>query len=557
MKRLLRLFPTDHKTVGLASMAQGVLFLLVGGSLALLIRWQLAYPGAPIPLVGKLLFPLGNGSIPPHAYTVLFTLHGTVMIFFAVTPLLIGGLGVYLLPLLLGSRNMAYPRLSTASLWLSILGSLSLLSSFFVPFGPAASAWTAYPPLSTTAPGAGQTLWSVALFLSALSSILGAVNTLATVLRKRAPGMDVFRMPLTVWGFTFTAILNVLFLPVLSAAMLLLFMDRTFGTTIFAAAVPGSTAHGDPVLYQHLFWIFGHPEVYLVILPAWGVLGDLLAVFSRKPAFGYRMTVLSMALITLLSGFVYGHHMFTVGLGPLFSEAFMLLTLMISIPSSILYLNWLGTLWRGSIRLDPPMLFCLGMMVVFALGGLTGMHLGAAGTNLYLHDSYFVVGHFHLTMAVSVLLGTFAGIYYWFPKMTGRMLGKGLSHAHFWLTFVPSILVFGGMLLLGYAGMQRRLYNPSEFDFLKPLAGLNRGVSWMAFVLGFGQLLFLWNVVVSWKRGLPAPANPWGAGTLEWLTSSPPTRENFAEIPVVRCAPHVFRGADSSGRDFRSQIEEA
>jgi cytochrome c oxidase subunit 1 len=368
--------------------------------------------------------------------------------------------------------------------------------------------------------------------------------------------MDVFRMPLTVWGFTFTAILNVLFLPVLSAAMLLLFMDRTFGTTIFAAAVPGSTTHGDPVLYQHLFWIFGHPEVYLVILPAWGILGDLLAVFSRKPAFGYRMTVLSMALITLLSGLVYGHHMFTVGLGPLFSEAFMLLTLMISIPSSILYLNWLGTLWRGSIRLDPPMLFCLGMMVVFALGGLTGMHLGAAGTNLYLHDSYFVVGHFHLTMAVSVLLGTFAGIYYWFPKMTGRMLGKGLSSAHFWLTFVPSILVFGGMLVLGYAGMQRRLYNPSEFDFLKPLAPLNEGVSWMAFILGFGQLLFLWNVVVSWKRGLPAPANPWGAGTLEWMTSSPPSTENFPEIPVVRCGPHVFKEPDSSGRDFRSQVEE-
>ena len=454
-------FSTDHKVIGRQFLFLGLAFLAVGGVMAMLIRWQLARPGAPVPVVGWLFFRGAGGVISPAAYTSLFTMHGTIMIFFAVTPILIGGFGNFCVPLLIGARDMAFPRLNMASFWTMAAATGVLISSFFVPLGAAQAGWTAYATLSTAigAPGVGQTLWVVAIYLNGASSVMGAVNYITTVIRLRAPGMTYFRMPLTVWGFFLTSMLNALFVPVLAAAMVLLFFDRVFGTQFFVA---GSTIRGggDPILYQHLFWLFGHPEVYILILPAWGIVTDLLSFFARKPAFGYRVTVWSLIAVVILSAVVYGHHMFTTGMSPLLGESFMVLTMIISVPTSLLFLNWLGTLWRGAMRLTTPMLFCVGLVFTFGLGGLTGLFLADIVADMYLHDSYFVVGHFHLIMAAALLLSSFAAVYFWFPKMFGRMMSERLGKLHFWPTFVSLNVVFVGQLLIGYAGMQRRLYDP-------------------------------------------------------------------------------------------------
>jgi cytochrome c oxidase subunit 1 len=551
-------FSTDHKVIGRQFLFLGLGFLAVGGLMAMLIRWQLARPGAPVPVLGKLLFRQSGGVISPPAYTALFTMHGTIMIFFAVTPIVIGGFGNFLLPLLIGARDMAFPRLNLASFWTMAAATGVLLASFFVPLGPPQAGWTAYATLSTAlgTPGAGQTLWVIAIYLNGASSVMGAVNYITTVLRLRAPGMTYLRLPLTVWGLFLTSILNALFVPVLGAAMVLLLFDRLFGTQFFVAGTtPG--AGGDPILYQHLFWLFGHPEVYILILPAWGIVGDLLSFFARKPAFGYRVTVAGMVGVVVLSGLVYGHHMFTTGMSPLLGESFMVLTMIISVPTALLVLNWLGTLWRGAIRFHTPMLFCLGMVFTFGVGGLTGLYLADIVSDIYLHDTYFVVGHFHLIMAAALLLSAFAAIYFWYPKMFGRMMDERLGKLHFWLTFVTLNLVFGGQLALGIAGMQRRLYDPSVYEAWRPLAGLNRGISHAAFLLGAAQLLFVWNFFASLRRGRPAPANPWEVGTLEWSVPSPPPHHNFDTIPVVVRGPHELShpAARPLGRDWLSQTE--
>src|SRR4051812_12336899 len=369
-------FSTDHKVIAKQFLFLGLAFLAVGGFLAMLIRWQLANPGVPFPIVGKLLYGASGGVISPAAYTVLFTMHGTIMIFFAITPILIGAFGNFCIPLLIGARDMVFPRLNLLSFWSMFLATAVLTASFFVPLGAPQAGWTAYPTLSTAigTPGLGQTLWTVAIYFNGVSSIMGAVNYITTVIRLRAPGMGYFQMPLTVWGFWLTSILNAMFVPVLAAGMVLLFFDRVFGTQFFIAgtAIRGG---GDPILYQHLFWLFGHPEVYILILPAWGIVSDLLSFFARKPAFGYRVTVWSMISVVALSSLVYGHHMFVTGMSPMLGESFMLLTMIISVPAVLLFLNWLGTLWRGAIRLDTPMLYCLGLMFTFAVGGLTGLFL--------------------------------------------------------------------------------------------------------------------------------------------------------------------------------------
>ncbi|HVV16212.1 MAG TPA: cbb3-type cytochrome c oxidase subunit I [Polyangia bacterium] len=551
-------FSTDHKVIGRQFLFLGLGFLAVGGLMAMLIRWQLARPGAPVPLVGKLFFHSAGGVISPPAYTALFTMHGTIMIFFAVTPILIGGFGNFLLPLLIGARDMAFPRLNMASFWTMAAATSVLCASFFVPLGPPQAGWTAYAPLSTAlgTPGAGQTLWVVAIYLNGASSVMGAVNYITTVLRLRAPGMSWLRLPLTVWGLFLTSILNALFVPVLAAAMVLLLFDRLFGTQFFlAGTTPG--AGGDPILYQHLFWLFGHPEVYILILPAWGIVGDLLSFFARKPAFGYRVTVGALIGVVVLSGVVYGHHMFTTGMSPLLGESFMVLTMIISIPTAMLVLNWLGTLWRGAIRFNTPMLFCLGMVFTFGIGGLTGLYLADVVADMYLHDTYFVVGHFHLIMAAALLLSLFAAVYFWYPKMFGRMLSERLGKLHFWLTFLPLNSVFIGQLILGVKGMQRRLYDPSVYEAWRPLAGLNRGISHAAYLLGAAQLLFVWNFFMSLWRGRTAPANPWEVGTLEWSVPSPPPHHNFDTIPVVVRGPHELASpaARPLGRDWLSQTE--
>jgi cytochrome c oxidase subunit 1 len=552
-------FSLDHKVIARQFLFLGLTFLAVGGFMAMLIRWQLSNPGQPFPLLGKLLFGPSGGVISPAAYAALFTMHGTIMIFFAITPILIGAFGNFCIPLLIGARDMAFPKLNMLSYWTMFASTATLTASFFVPLGPPQAGWTAYPTLSTAigTPGPGQTLWIVAIYLNGASSIMGAINYITTIVRLRAPGMSYFRMPLTVWGFWLTAILNALFVPVLAAGMVLLFFDRVLGTTFFIAAstVKGG---GDPILYQHLFWIFGHPEVYILILPAWGIVSDLLSFFARKPAYGYRVTVWSMIAITVLSAVVYGHHMFVTGMSPMLGESFMLLTMIISVPAVLLFLNWLGTIWRGAIRMHTPMLYCLGLVFTFGLGGLTGLFLADIVSDIYLHDTFFVVGHFHLIMAAAVLLATFAAIHFWFPKMFGRMMNERLGKLHFWLTILTLNIVFMGQLLIGYAGMQRRLYNPAVYEFLRPLLPLNRAISHAAFLLGAAQLIFVVNFFWSLFRGRAADANPWQVGTLEWTVASPPPPHNFHEIPVVLHGPHELSNPDVTralGRDWLAQDE--
>jgi cytochrome c oxidase subunit 1 len=542
-------FSRDHKIIARQFLWLGLSFLLVGGLMAMVIRWNLAYPGRPLPLFGYV--------VTPATYTSLFTMHGTIMIFFAVTPILIGAFGNFCIPLQLGARDMSFPTLNMLSFWTQVLASLTMLAAWLSPaFAPTAG-WTGYPPLSTKlgTPQLGQTLWTLALIFAGASTTMGAVNYITTVLRERAPGMTLFRMPLTIWGLWLTSILNALFVPVLGGAMLLLLTDRLFGTHFFVA---GATLRsgGDPLLYQHLFWIFGHPEVYILILPVWGIIGDFLSFFARKPAYGYRVSVLSMCAVTVLSGLVYGHHMFVASLSPLLGRGFMVLTLIISAPAMMLFLNWMHTLWKGAIRLTVPMLFTLGVLFVFGVGGLTGLFLADIPQDVYLHDTYFVVGHFHLIMAAAVFLGSFAAIYFWFPKMFGKTMSQQLGVWHFALTLPPLVVIFVGMLFIGNAGMQRRLFDPSVYETFRPLHKWNVALTHTAWILLAGQLFFVWNFFASLWRGAPAPDNPWEVGTLEWThTTSPPSPHNFAEIPTVLHGPHEFSHPQLTDKDWLGQAE--
>ncbi|HEY7725863.1 MAG TPA: cbb3-type cytochrome c oxidase subunit I [Anaeromyxobacteraceae bacterium] len=557
------LFSEDHKVIARQFLWAGLIFLLLGGSLAMLIRWQWAYPGRPVPVVGRLLLGGSGGVIGPATYQDLFTMHGLIMIFFAITPVLIGAFGNFIIPLQIGARDMAFPKLNMLSFWTFALSQLLMILSFFAPLGPAGAGWTTYPPLSTNVgtPGAGQTLVVAAIFVTGAATIMGSINYVTTVIRLRAPGMTWLRLPLAVWGMWLTAILNVLFVPVLGSAALLLLLDRSFGTQFFIAGAASVRGGGDPVLFQHLFWIFGHPEVYILILPAWGIVGDLVSFFARKPAYWYRGSVLAMVAVTVLSAVVYGHHMFLTGMSPLLGQGFMLLTLIISVPGMVLVFNWLYTLWRGSIRFEVPMLFTLGTIFVFGVGGLTGLFLGDISLDIYLHDTMFVVGHFHFTMAAASFLGLMAGIYFWFPKMFGKQLDQRLGRVHFWVSVVGITLVFGGQLLAGYAGQQRRLYDPFEYTFISHLRGLNRWTSYLAFALFVGQMVFVWNFLASaLGKGRAADRNPWQVGTLEWTdAASPPAHHNYDHIPSVLRGPHEFADPavrQALGRDWIGQAEE-
>jgi cytochrome c oxidase subunit I len=551
----------DHKVIGKQFLWYAMFWGIIGGMMSLLIRWTLAFPGVPVPLLGNILFSDSGGVVPPDIYATLFTLHGTIMIFFFITPLLIGCFGNFCIPLMIGARDMIFPTLNMLSFWFAMASGAVLLVSMFLPLGGAAGGWTSYPTLSTNIgqPGAGQTLWLVSLFLFGVSSTMGAINYITTVITLRAPGMDYFKMPLTIWGLWLTAILNAIFVPVLGAGLILLTFDRVFGTTFFLAGAAATTGKGDPILFQHVFWIFGHPEVYILILPAWGIVSDLLSFFARKPAFGYKMTALSLTAITVLSTVVYGHHMYTTQMSPLLTQSFMTLTMLISIPSAIFFANWLGTLWKGSIQFTSPMLFSLGVVFVFGLGGLTGLYLASTSIDLYLHDTYFVVGHFHYTMAASVLLGGFAAVYFWMPKMFGKMMNETLAKWHFWLTMIGINGIFTGMMMVGYGGMHRRLYNPFIYEFMQKLIPINTFVSYSAFLAGAAQLLFFYNFFKTvFGKNIPtAEANPWNVGTLEWAIPSPAPHYNFKEIPHVKCGPHEFGNPHlKEGIDFQYQTEE-
>jgi len=548
-------FSFDHKVIAKQFMWFGLVWLFIGGVMAMMIRWQLAFPGEPVPLIGAWLFPETGGVIPPAVYNTLFTMHGTIMIFFGLTPLMIGAFGNWCIPLMIGAGDMIFPTLNMLSFWVIMIAGVLGLYSLTVPLGASEAGWTGYPTLSTTVgtPGSGETLWAITVFVLGASSIMGGINYITTIIRLRAPGMTWSRLPLTVWGLFFTAILNVLFLPVLGSAMLLLVFDRVFGTNFY---IPASltTGGGDPILYQHLFWIFGHPEVYILILPAWGFIGDFLAFFARKPAFAYKISVGAMLAVTILSAVVYGHHMFTTGLSAMLGESFMLLTMIISVPAEILFFNWLHTIWKGSLRFTTTMLFSLGTIFVFGLGGLTGIFLATISTDIFLHDTYFVVGHFHLTMAASALFATFGAVYFWFPKMYGRMMSERLGKIHFWGSIVPLTIVFCTMFVTGWGGLPRRYYDHSIHEYLAPMQGLNVLTSWAAFVLFAAQFVFVWNLFASLFAGAKATDNPWEVGTLEWTeTSYPVPHGNFSKVPVVVTGPHEFGHPALSESDWCAQ----
>jgi cytochrome c oxidase subunit 1 len=553
-------FSTDHKVIAKQFLWAGFFFLFIGGFEAMLIRWQWAYPGEAVPVVGQFIFTSSEGVISPSAFNSIFTTHGLIMIFWAVTPLLIGCFGNLTIPLMIGARDMAFPALNMASFHAFLISGILVMAGFAAPLGAGSAGWTTYAPLSTNIGtfGWGQSLLVMGIFVTGIASIMGGINYIATVIRLRAPGMTWMRMPLTVWGLWLTSILNVLFVPVLGSAGILLLLDRHTGTEFFIAGAMAGENAGDPILFQHLFWIFGHPEVYILILPAWGIVSDLLSFFSRKPAYWYRGSVYAMSAITCLSAVVYGHHMFVSGMNPLLGKSFMILTLVISVPAEMLFLNWLHTIWKGNIRKEVPMLFAMGFVFVFGLGGLTGLHLGTISTDIYLHDTMWVVGHFHLTMAAASFLGIVAGVYFWFPKMFGRMMNKRLGQIHFWTSTTLITLVFMGQLIAGYAGQNRRLYNPYEYTFLEHLQPLNQWTSYFAFALFAVQFIFVYNLFHSMYKGPIAPNNPWNVGTLEWEVSSPPPVHNFTVIPTVVRGPHEYSDPVASkilGRDWLSQTE--
>src|SRR5215467_13216281 len=517
----------------------GLFMLLIGGALAMMIRWELAWPETAVPGLSFIPEPyMYGGIIPPQTYNALFTMHATIMIFFVVMPVMVGCFGNFLIPLMIGTRDMAFPKLNMLSFWVGAVAGVVMLASFFVPGGPAASGWTAYATLSAKAQytdvDLGQDFWIISLIILGASSLMGSINYITTIVNMRAPGMTYFRMPLTVWSLFITAILLLLALPVLTAALAMLLFDRAFGTSFFLPE-----GGGQPLLWQHMFWFFGHPEVYVLVLPAMGVTSDLLSTFSRKPIFGYHAMAFSMIAIAFLSWIVWGHHMFVSGMNPLLGTAFMMTTMVIAVPSAIKTFNWLGTLWGGSIRFSTPMLFALGFVSNFIIGGLSGIFMSSTPVDIYIHDTYYIVAYFHYVVA-GIIFALFAAIYYWFPKMFGRMMNEKLGKIHFVLTYIFFNGAFFPMHFLGVGGHMRRIYDPSQYKFLEPLYGINTFISVMAFCLGAVQIFFLINFIWSLFGGPRAAQNPWQANTLEWDAPSPPPHGNFLTPPVVYRGPYEY-----------------
>ncbi len=550
------IFSTDHKVIGIQFLLMSLVFLLVGGLLAMVMRHQLAFPGEAIPGAGVMGQDMAPGGILlPEAYNALVTMHGTFMVFFAIMPLLVGVFANYLIPLQIGARDMAFPRLNMASFWLAVPAGLLMIASFFVEGGAAGAGWTAYAPLSAmpeaTGVSVGQQLWCVSLVVLGFSSIAGSVNYITTVINMRAPGMNWFRLPLSVWALFITAILALLAMPVLTGALIMLLFDQTLGTHFFLPATGGQ-----PLLWQHLFWFFGHPEVYILILPAMGIVSEVIANGSRKPIFGYKSMVYAMIAIAFLGFIVWGHHMFQSGMNPTLATSFMISTLVIAVPSAIKTFNWMGTMWRGNIQLHTPNLFAIGFVMLFAIGGLSGIFMASTPVDIYIHDTYFIVAHLHYVLFGGSLFAIFAGIYYWYPKMFGRMMSETWGKIHFALTFVAYNVTFFPMHELGLGGMMRRIYDPTEYEFIAQMQETNVLVTWGAFALFLTGLIFAGNFIVSLFAGAKAPANPWNATTLEWQTPSPPLHGNWEEIPEVYHGPYEYSHPDVS-RDWLSQNEGA
>jgi len=545
------IFSTDHKMIARQFLFLGLFMMVIGGLLAMLIRWQLAWPETPVPGLGWLLRET-EGVIPPEVYNMLFTMHATLMIFFVIMPILAGSFGNFCIPLMIGARDMAFPRLNMISFWTGAVAGVLMLAGFFVKGGHAAAGWTSYAPLSAvptyTGTDWGQNLWCISLIVLGASSMMGAINYITTVINMRAPGMTLFRMPLVVWSLFITAILLLLALPVLTSAAALLLFDRTLGTHWFLPA-----GGGEPLLWQHLFWFFGHPEVYILILPAMGMASEILPVFARKPIFGYRAMVYSMLAICFLSWIVYGHHMFVSGMDPRVGIAFTLTTMVIAVPSAIKTFNWLGTLWGGSILFTTPMLNALAFVGMFVIGGLSGIFMASTPVDIFIQDTYFIVAHIHYVVFGGSIFGAFAAIYYWFPKMFGRMMNEPLGKLHFWTTFITYNVAFFPMHILGVGGMMRRIYNPVQYEFLQHLQWWNVLITYGAFALGLAQIFFVINFFWSLFAGKRAPANPWNATTLEWTAPSPPPHLNWGDrIPTVYHGPYEY-SVPGMSEDFAPQ----
>jgi cytochrome c oxidase subunit 1 len=535
------IFSTDHKMIGRQFLFLGLFMMILGGLLALMLRWQLAWPETPVPGLGWVPEPtMIGGVIPPETYNMLFTMHATIMIFFVIMPILVGCFGNFLIPLMIGARDMAFPKLNMLSFWVGAVSGVVMLAGFFVPGGHAAAGWTSYAPLSAvpsfTGTNWGQNLWCISLFLLGVSSMMGAINYITTIINMRAPGMTLFRMPLVIWAMFITAILLLLALPVLTSAVALLLFDRTLGTHWF---IP--EGGGEPLLWQHLFWFFGHAEVYILILPAMGITSEILPVFARKPIFGYHAMAFSMIGIAFLSWIVYGHHMFVSGMSPWVGTSFMITTMIIAVPSAIKTFNWLGTLWGGNIKFTVPMLNGLAFVGMFVIGGLSGIFMASAPVDIFIQDTYFIVAHIHYVVFGGSIFGAFAAIYYWFPKMFGRQMNTFLGHLHFWPTFIFFNLTFFPMHILGVGGMMRRIYDPTQYEFLVHLQPINVFITLSALALGIFQIPFVINFVWSLFAGTPAPLNPWQANTLEWTAPSPPPHLNWGDrIPTVYRGPYEY-----------------
>lgn len=552
------IFSTDHKTIGLQFYFSSLVWLFLGGLLALLLRIQLAWPWQRIPFVSEELFASTAGQMPPEFYTMLFTMHGTVMIFLVIIPWLLGAFGNYLIPLQIGAPDMAFPRLNMVSYWMMVPAFIFFTVSFFVEGynnGPAAG-WTSYPTLSAVpeaAPGSGaaQTYWLLGVTFVGISSMMGSINYMTTVINCRAPGMSYFRMPLSVWGLFITAILQAFALPVLTAAGLMLLADRVIGAHFFVPAdlwINGKLTvgvGGSPLLWQHLFWFYSHPAVYIMILPAMGIVSEVISTHSRKPIFGYVPMVLAILSICGLGFIVWGHHMFTSGMNPVLGTAFVFSTILIAVPSAIKVFNWLGTMMGGRIQLTTPMLHGIGFVSLFIIGGLSGILLTITPVDVQVHDTYFVVAHFHYVLAGGSLFGIFAGVTHWYPKMFGRMMNEFWGKVHFAMTFLFMNGTFLAMHQIGLAGMPRRIADPTQYDHLLHLVPLNQFVTYMAFGMGAAQIILLINLLGSLAFGKKASRNPWHANSLEWLAASPPPHGNFDHTPLVYRGPHEYSSPES------------
>jgi cytochrome c oxidase subunit 1 len=553
-------FSKDHKVIGIQYYVTAMLMAVVGGLLAMLIRVQLAWPEKPMPWLGNIL-PTGysGGFMNPEFYAMLFTMHGTIMVFFVMSTAPVSGFGNLLIPLQTGARDMAFPFLNGLSFWTFLVGCVVILASFFVGAGAAAGGWTSYPPLSAlkgAIPGSdmGQTLWIIAMVFFIASFTMGGLNFVTTILNLRTKGLTLLRMPLTLWSMFLVAILGLLAFPALTAACLMLVFDRHFGTSFFLPeglalnnvpllAADGSPLHrgGSPLLWQHLFWFLGHPEVYILMLPALGFTSDILAAFSRKALFGYKAMVGAMLAISGLSFIVWGHHMFVSGMSPYLGMAFAVGTILIAVPSAVKVFNWLATLWRSRIRFTTAMLWAMGVISLFISGGLSGVWLAQAGPDIHLHDTMFVAAHFHLIMAGAALFGVFGATSFWFPKMFGRTMNEPLGKTHFWLTFITYYGAFFPMHYIGIAGHMRRIYDPYQYEFLKGMQPINQLITVSALILGASQLVFFFNFFWSAFKGKKAGDNPWQANGLEWTTTSPPPHGNWpGDIPEVHRWPYEY-----------------